>query len=430
MKAIFSTAVLAALVTCSAYAQDISGDWQGTLKAGVQQLRIILHIAKSDNGGWNATMFSIDQQPDGIPVNSITLQDSNLKFTVDAVHGSYEGKVSADGAAIAGTWTQGRPLPLEFQRATKETAWKRDPSPHTVQFIAVDKNVKLEVLDWGGSGRAVVLLAGLGNTAHIFDKFAPKLTPTYHVYGITRRGFGASTAPVPDSTNYSADRLGDDVLAVCDSLKLNRPVLIGHSIAGEELSSIGSRHPEKVAGLIYLDAGYSYAFYDRLHGDVVIDALELEGKLRELQPGQGPLDQKPLIKDLLETTLPQFERDLQAHQKELESLPPQMPQLRPSQIPAPSRAILDGQRKYTDIKCPVLAIYAVPHDLRGAFKDPSMLAAAEAADESRTRAQAKAFQRGIPQAHIILLPHASHFVFFSNEADVLREVNTFLHALP
>jgi pimeloyl-ACP methyl ester carboxylesterase len=45
------------------------------------------------------------------------------------------------------------------------------------------------------------------------------------------------------------------VLAVCDSLKLNRPVLIGHSIAGEELSSIGSRHPEKVAGLIYLDAG-------------------------------------------------------------------------------------------------------------------------------------------------------------------------------
>ena len=46
-----------------------------------------------------------------------------------------------------------------------------------------------------------------------------------------------------------------------DALGLKKPVLIGHSIAGEELSSIGSRHPEKVAGLIYLDAGYSYALY-------------------------------------------------------------------------------------------------------------------------------------------------------------------------
>jgi pimeloyl-ACP methyl ester carboxylesterase len=66
----------------------------------------------------------------------------------------------------------------------------------------------------------VVLLAGLGNDAHVFDKFALKLTAAFHVYGITRRGFGASSAP---SAGYSADRLGDDVLAVIDSLKLNRP---------------------------------------------------------------------------------------------------------------------------------------------------------------------------------------------------------------
>jgi pimeloyl-ACP methyl ester carboxylesterase len=71
----------------------------------------------------------------------------------------------------------------------------RDPSPHTVQFITVDDNVKLEVLDWSGSGRPLVLLSGLGNTAHVFDEFAPKLTSDYHVYGITRRGFGASSVP-------------------------------------------------------------------------------------------------------------------------------------------------------------------------------------------------------------------------------------------
>src|SRR6266403_4526129 len=115
-------------------------------------------------------------------------------------------------------------VPLHSQQPPP---WK-DPSPHIAQFVTVDKNVRLEVLDWGGSGRPLVLLAGGGNTAHIFDKFAPQLMDTYHVYGITRRGFGSSSAPV---SGYSADRLGDDVLAVLDVLKLVRPVLAGHSIA-------------------------------------------------------------------------------------------------------------------------------------------------------------------------------------------------------
>ena len=69
--------------------------------------------------------------------------------------------------------------------------------------------------------------------------------------------------------------------------KLTRPVLVGHSIAGEELSSVGSRHPETVAGLIYLDAGYSYAYYDRARGDYLIDSLELQKKLAGLIPGRG-----------------------------------------------------------------------------------------------------------------------------------------------
>src|SRR5258708_1255416 len=147
----------------------------------------------------------------------------------------------------------------------------RDPSPHSIQFVTVDENVKLEVLDWGGSGKPLVLLAGLGNTAHVFDDLAPKLAFEYHVHGITRRGFGASSTP---ASGYSADRLGDDVLAVLDALKLVRPVLAGHSIAGEELSSVATRHAERVAGVIYLDAGYSNAFYHRSRATLGIDLVQ------------------------------------------------------------------------------------------------------------------------------------------------------------
>ena len=73
----------------------------------------------------------------------------------------------------------------------------RDTTLHSVRFVTVEDNVKLEVLDWGGSGRPVILLHGGNSTAHEFDKFAPKLTGSYHVYGITRRGSGASSAPPP-----------------------------------------------------------------------------------------------------------------------------------------------------------------------------------------------------------------------------------------
>lgn len=75
-----------------------------------------------------------------------------------------------------------------------------DPSPHHAVMVRVEKNIQLEVLDWGGSGSPVVLLAGSGNTAHTYDDFAPKLARNYHVYGITRRGFGASSSP---ATGYS-----------------------------------------------------------------------------------------------------------------------------------------------------------------------------------------------------------------------------------
>ncbi len=86
----------------------------------------------------------------------------------------------------------------------QESAPWHDPSAHKVQFVTVEEGVQLEVLDWGGTGRPVVLLAGLGFTAHVFDGFAEKLTDSYHVYGITRRGYGASTRP---PSGYTEQRL-------------------------------------------------------------------------------------------------------------------------------------------------------------------------------------------------------------------------------
>jgi non-heme chloroperoxidase len=317
---------------------------------------------------------------------------------------------------------------------SESVLWAQEPAPdssqHKVQLVTVQSDVKLEVLDWGGTGRPMVLLTGLQDNAHVFDKFAPKPIGTYHVYGITRRGFGASSAPVPVKDNYAADRLGDDVLAVIDSLKLNKPILVGHSIAGEEMSSIGSRHPEKVAGLIYLDAGYTYAFYDQSRGDFGIDLNTLKKQLETLNTGRPIPEVKETVKQLLQTSLPQFEKDLQQAQKELEEAPDSpVPELTPKmQIVA---AIIGGEQKYTEIKCPVLAIYAFPRSLGSISKnDPAAPSTALAEKLAEKSAQANAFEAAIPSAHVVRLTNADHYVFRSNEVDVLREINAFAAKLP
>ena len=111
-----------------AHAQDVTGDWQGTLSAGGNELRLVLHITKSADGALKATLDSVDQGANGIPVNAVNLKNSTLNLDVAAVHGTYEGKVAPDANTITGTWTQGSPLPLEFKRAVAPVKTKHKPA--------------------------------------------------------------------------------------------------------------------------------------------------------------------------------------------------------------------------------------------------------------------------------------------------------------
>jgi hypothetical protein len=128
MKKTFFALTLAILTASFARAQNITGDWQGTLKAGPAELRLVLHIAQNADGTYHATLDSIDQASYGLPVSSMSLKDSKLNFTVDVVHGTYEGKVNADASEISGTWSQGQPLPLAFKKATTPIKTEHKPA--------------------------------------------------------------------------------------------------------------------------------------------------------------------------------------------------------------------------------------------------------------------------------------------------------------
>ena len=310
-------------------------------------------------------------------------------------------------------------LALPFQ--LQPSGWK-DTASHTSQFVPVTPEVRLEVLDWGGTGRPLVLLAGGGDTAHVFDDFAPKLTGEFHVYGITRRGFGESSfAPVTSG----ASTWGDDVLAVLDALKLEKPILAGHSIAGQELSSIGTRFPNRVAGLVYFDAAYPYAFDNG-------KTPTFEEVSRMVFPQTpAPTDADLASFDALRQyyirvvgfSFPEGE----LHQKRSVTADGRVgsPRSNPG-----GTSLLKAMTKFAEIPTP--ALFLVSSQSPGAW--------AEARTDSTTREQmaalngflerqAEALREGLPGARVVKLSRANHYVFLSNEADVLREMRTFLAGL-
>jgi non-heme chloroperoxidase len=319
-------------------------------------------------------------------------------------------------------------------QAQDSAVWQ-DPSPHRVQMVKTEKHVQLEVLDWGGSGRPVVLLAGLGLTAHVYDGFAPKLAGAYHVYGITRRGYGASSRP---TTGYEAARLADDVLAVIDALQLTAPVLVGHSVAGEELSSLGARHSDRIAGLVYLDAAA-----DR--------TTPLDPKLEEITrklsaavpdgPSPSASDRKsfPAMQEYLQSV---FGNALPEAEVRAEYAATAQGSVGAYRVPQwLGEAIKSGVQKpdYAHIQAPALAIYAIPQsarDLTPAWvkgENPAMLAALNEEYPlllAARKEQIAAFQNGVARSRVVELAGANHYVFLSNEADVLRELREFLGALP
>jgi len=327
-------------------------------------------------------------------------------------------------------------------RAQQPGAWP-DPSSHKVTFVTVDENVQLEVLDWGGSGRAVVLLPGNGNTAHVFDDFAPKLTDCCHIYGITRRGVGSSSRP---QSGYDDQRLADDTLRVLDALHLDHPVLAGHSMGGGELTTIGRQHSEQIAGLVYLDAT----------ADPVGDPSRSDPEFVAAEKNLPDALRRPPALDLSSIGALQA-RQRRAHAGVLpESEVRQEFALQPDGRLGPYKAstgdinaaIGRGQitRDYSNIRVPVLVFSdypSLPSDPRRSTtviidgqeyqpaNDAERVAIITYARVERRRKGKlnENLKRSVASTRVVELPGAGHYLFLSREDEVLSEMRRFVVTL-
>ncbi len=145
--------VVCLFATVAVRAQTVEGDWEGTLKAGQLEFRLVIHIKKDDKGALKATFDSVDQGATDIPVSSVSFSDGMLKFALDSIQASYEGKLDAARNVISGNWSQGGgSLPLEFARPKARAETK----PRTPKPSDIDGDWE-GTLDVGGQSLQIVL---------------------------------------------------------------------------------------------------------------------------------------------------------------------------------------------------------------------------------------------------------------------------------
>jgi pimeloyl-ACP methyl ester carboxylesterase len=211
-------------------------DWARTHAGGFACCAQGLQMADVYNGGAAFMTFLATQF--GEDVHARLLRDGAPTF-----------------AAALANQTSPYELPLLFDRFRAWLAAPEAAEPPANQFVTVN-GVRLQYVDWGGQGDVVLFLPGLGDDVHRFDSIAPHFTDRFHVVGLSRRGQGQSAAP---ATGYDTNSLAEDIRAFLDVMRVNAVDLVGHSIAGGEMTRFAERYPKRVRHLVYLDAAYDMA---------------------------------------------------------------------------------------------------------------------------------------------------------------------------
>ena len=265
----------------SAPANDapVVGTWAGSINTGAFNLRIIIKIA-SGATGLTAELQSPDQSQQWIAADSIARNGNSVTMEFKVLKGTYEGRLSADGSTLDGTFTQlGTPLPLSLKQVKDQSEGERrrpqnpaKPYPYheeDVTFPSLAAGVTLAgtltVPQGKGPFPAVVLISGSGphdrDEALLEHKPFLVLADYLTRKGIVvlrydKRGIGKSTGKYPTATTAE---FADDAEAALRYLKTrsetdpHRIGLIGHSEGGTIAPIVAARN--KDVDFIVLMAG-------------------------------------------------------------------------------------------------------------------------------------------------------------------------------
>ncbi len=289
--------------------------------------------------------------------------------------------------------------------------------------------VNLHYLDWGGEGRAILLLAGFGNSATIFSAFATHFSDRFHVLALTRRCHGRSELT---TAGHDIDTRVDDIARFLEHLEIHEVIMIGHSMAGDELTRFTQRHPERVDALVNLDAA--------LERDAQLAA---DDPLRDIIHDQQPEEQWPSLEQFLayyRRAHPIINRRWDVwHGQLLDEVDIEPDgtvrnRFKPEIVQSFTKEMQSFKPDYSAISCPALSFYALADTHPRLPKDAGK-ALAEAANSyyrdvvnGWKKDCARRFRQAVEQAVIVEVPGADHYLFLDKEEEVAQQIRRFLVA--
>lgn len=313
-------------------------------------------------------------------------------------------------------------LPAPARQSSKNV-WT-DKSPHRENFVNAN-GVRLQYLDWGGRGEALVFLTGLGVSAHIFDDLAPKFTNNHRVLSYTRRGLGKSERR---ANGYDTATLTEDLRGFLDALKIEKATLVGWSLAGTEMTRFGEKYPERVKRLVYLESAYDYATLPELWARDPIAVNPSEAEMATWEAS------KQWFRKVYGFWSPAVEADGRAVNLQLDGtvkLQAMPPEITGKLIEGMTQAKPD----FAKLKVPVLAFYAMSEE------HPFLASATDAAMRKKGNEywtneftafqlrQIAAVKKTLPQAKIVILQESQHLCFIKqkDETVIIKEMKAFLN---
>jgi fermentation-respiration switch protein FrsA (DUF1100 family) len=243
--------------------------WEGTLKVGAAEVRLIFHLLKQKDGSYAGIIDSPDQGAKDIVLDEVSVKEDAIRLELQSAKMVFEGKRNKDGQEIAGDLKQaGQSFPLTLKRVAKATELKRPQTPQKAypyeEIEAAYENKKASIKLAGtltvprsrGPFPAVLLITGSGPQDRDetilghkpFLVLADYLTRRgIAVLRVDDRGVGHSTGNVRDATSRD---FADDVLAGVEWLKGRKEInssqigLLGHSEGGIIAPLAASRSPD------------------------------------------------------------------------------------------------------------------------------------------------------------------------------------------
>lgn len=232
----------------------IEGRWEGTIDAGGAKLRLVLHVVRKD-GTLSATLDSPDQAATDLPIDSISIFVSSVRFEMKSLLAAYEGQLTKDNSQIDGAWKQqGQTFPLVFRRSGQAATvsplhlQKVDVGGHSLSMLIGSKP--------GGESSipaapAVILEGGFGEGVASWSMVQAEIAKFAQVLSYDRAGQGQSDlGPKP----RSAKQIALELHTALQKTGIKPPyVLVGHSLGGPFIRVFAGMYPSEVAGMVFVD---------------------------------------------------------------------------------------------------------------------------------------------------------------------------------